>query len=135
VSNRMKFLKSPGRAVLIWSYRHGEPNVSSVWCGWCHSYSCLLLVKFDCRTARTQFNLIALPKLCAHCPGQILNRAIAQSFYAGCTAVCTPRVASTCSWTPRHRHTSKPLSKAGQESDWEEHARRQTKNSSIRIVQ
>lgn len=33
VSNRMKFLSNPGRAVLIWSYWHGEPNVARVWCG------------------------------------------------------------------------------------------------------
>lgn len=41
VANRMKFLKSPGRAVLIWSYWHGEPNVSSVWCGWCTTHPLL----------------------------------------------------------------------------------------------
>lgn len=32
VDNRMKFIGNAGRAVLIWSYWHGEPNVSNAWC-------------------------------------------------------------------------------------------------------
>jgi hypothetical protein len=31
VANRMKFIASPGRAVLIWSYWHGEPCVAKAW--------------------------------------------------------------------------------------------------------
>eukprot|EP01043_Picozoa_sp_COSAG02_P076754 COSAG02_NODE_16462_length_1081_cov_1.059063_1_plen_128_part_00 len=31
VANRMGFISNPGRAVLIWSYWHGEPNVASAW--------------------------------------------------------------------------------------------------------
>ena len=31
IANRMKFLEAPARAVLIWSYWHGEPAVASAW--------------------------------------------------------------------------------------------------------
>lgn len=31
VANRLRFISNPGRAVLIWSYWHGEPNVAKAW--------------------------------------------------------------------------------------------------------
>ena len=31
VANRMQFIAAPSRAVLIWSYWHGEPHVAAAW--------------------------------------------------------------------------------------------------------
>ena len=55
VSNRMKFLSNPGRAVLIWSYWHGEPNVTRVWCGRSFArlrVACPLIARATCKHLR-----------------------------------------------------------------------------------
>lgn len=53
VANRMKFLSNPGRAVLIWSYWHGESNVTRVWCGRCLTHVLSAHVAHPLRTRWT----------------------------------------------------------------------------------